>query len=119
LEGASHKEVVNDEAWQSDVDLECVECRDTQISCIAAWSLAEPPKAYRPQECLKTKVPKHREILGRAIRHAPHREAFWQSYKSVRTQNWQVWFDQSDLWVPLVRPVWSMFIKYNLDFTIE
>jgi hypothetical protein len=52
LKGASHEEVVdyvvavvfeiNDEAWQSDVNLERMECRDTQISCIAAKSLAEP-----------------------------------------------------------------------------
>jgi hypothetical protein len=48
LKGTSHEEFVNDEAWQSDVNLECMECRDTQISCIAAESLAEPPEACRP-----------------------------------------------------------------------
>jgi hypothetical protein len=53
-----------------------MECRDTQISCIAAKSLAEPLKACRPQEGLKTQVPKHPEVLGRAIRCAPYREAF-------------------------------------------
>jgi hypothetical protein len=30
---------------RGDVGLEQTECRDTQISCIAAKSLAEPPKA--------------------------------------------------------------------------
>jgi hypothetical protein len=37
----------------------------------------------------------------------------------VRTQNWQVWFDRSYLWVPPVRLVWSMYTEYNLDFTVE
>ena len=53
-----------------------MECRDTQVSCIAAKSLAEPPEACRPQEGLKSEAPKHPEILGSAIRRAPHREAF-------------------------------------------
>jgi hypothetical protein len=35
-----------------DVDLERMECRDTQISYIAAKSLAEPLEACRPQEGL-------------------------------------------------------------------
>jgi hypothetical protein len=74
-----------------------MECRDTEISCIAARSLAEPPEACRPQEDLKSKAPKHPETLGRAIRSAPHREAFildvkswvsragWKGYKSTPT----------------------------------
>jgi hypothetical protein len=74
-----------------------MECRDTQISCIATRSLAGPLEACRPQEGLKCIAPKHPEILGRAIRHAPHREAFipdikfrasrtgWQGYKSTPT----------------------------------
>jgi hypothetical protein len=53
-----------------------MECRDTQISCIAAESLAETPEACRPQEGLKSKAPKHPEVLGRGIRRAPHRKAF-------------------------------------------
>jgi hypothetical protein len=53
-----------------------MECRDTQISCIAAKSLAGPLEACRPQEGLKTEAPKHLEVLGRAIRRAAHREAF-------------------------------------------
>jgi hypothetical protein len=73
-----------------------MECRDTQISCIAAKSLAEPPEACRPQEGLKIEAPKN-PVLGRAIRRAPHREAFipnvnswvsragWQGYKSTLT----------------------------------
>jgi hypothetical protein len=52
LKGGSYKEVVdyvvNDEDWQSDVNLECMECRDTQISYMAARSLAEPLEACRP-----------------------------------------------------------------------
>jgi hypothetical protein len=59
-----------------------MECRDTQISCIAARSLAEPPEVCRPQEGLKAEAPKHLEILGRAIRRAPHREAFIPDVKS-------------------------------------
>jgi hypothetical protein len=57
-------------------NLECMEYRDTQISCIAARSLAEPLEACRPQEGLKSKAPKHPEVLGRAIRCAPLREVF-------------------------------------------
>jgi hypothetical protein len=59
-----------------------MECRDTQISCIAAKSLAEPPEACRPQEGLESEAPKHSKILGRAIRRAPHREAFIPDVKS-------------------------------------
>jgi hypothetical protein len=77
--------------------LELVECRDTQISCIAAKSLAEPLEACRPEEILKCVVPKHPEVLGGANRRAPLREAFipnikslaskagWQGYKSMPT----------------------------------
>jgi hypothetical protein len=57
--------LVDDEAKKS-VDLERMECRDIQISCIAAKSLAEPPEACRPKEGLKTEAPKHPEVLGRA-----------------------------------------------------
>jgi hypothetical protein len=74
-----------------------MKCRDTQISCIAARSLAEPLEACRPQEGLKLKAPKHPEVLGRAVRRAAHREVFipdvnswvsragWQRYKSTPT----------------------------------
>jgi hypothetical protein len=90
LKGAPHEEVVNDEAWQSDVNLERMECGDTQISCIAAKSLAEPPEACRPWEGLKCIAPKHSEALGRAIWHAPHREAFIPDVKSfVSRMGWQ------------------------------
>jgi hypothetical protein len=58
------------------VGLEQTECRDTQISYTGAKSLAEPPEACRPQEGLKLAAPKHPEMLGRAIRLAPHTEAF-------------------------------------------
>jgi hypothetical protein len=44
-----------------------MECRDIQISCMTARSLAGPPEACRPQEGLKSKAPKHPEVLGRAI----------------------------------------------------
>jgi hypothetical protein len=64
----------------------CMECRDTQISCIAAKSLAEPLEACRPQEGLKCITPKHSEALGRAIRRAHHREAFTPNVKSLGVQ---------------------------------
>jgi hypothetical protein len=75
---------------------EQMECRDTKIPCIAA-KLAEPLKACQPPEGLKSIAPKHPEILAKAIRRAPHREAFipdvkfwvsrvgWQSYTSTPT----------------------------------
>jgi hypothetical protein len=66
-----------------------MECRDTQISCITAKSLVEPLKACRPWEGLKSEAPKHPEILGRAIRRAPHREAFIPDVKSwVSSADW-------------------------------
>jgi hypothetical protein len=78
-----------------------MECINTHISHIAAKSLAEPPKACRPQEGLKSIAPKHLDGFGRAIRRAPHREAFipnekfwvsrmsWQGYKSTPTSEGQ------------------------------
>jgi hypothetical protein len=45
LKGASHEEVVNDEAWQIDVNLVRMKCRDTQISYIVTESPAEPFEA--------------------------------------------------------------------------
>jgi hypothetical protein len=66
----------------NNIDLECMECRDTQISCMAARSLAEPLEARRPQEGLKSKVPKYPKILGRTVRCAPHREGFIPDVKS-------------------------------------
>jgi hypothetical protein len=48
LESASYEEVVNDESWQSDINLERMECRDIQIYCMAAKSVAEPLEACRP-----------------------------------------------------------------------
>jgi hypothetical protein len=69
-----------------------MECRDTQISCMAARSLAEPSEACRPQEGLKSKAPKHPEVLGRAISRAPHREAFIPYIKSlVSIAGWKVY----------------------------
>jgi hypothetical protein len=44
----------DDEVGGNNVDLEHMECRDTQISCMAAKSLAELLDACRPQEGLKT-----------------------------------------------------------------
>jgi hypothetical protein len=60
-----------------------MECRDIQISYIAAKSLAGPPEACRPKEGLKSIAPKHPEVLGRAIRRAPHKEAFIPNVKSL------------------------------------
>jgi hypothetical protein len=54
---------------------------------MAAKSLAEPPEACRPQEGLKTKAPKHPEVLDRAIRHTPHREAFISDVKILGVQS--------------------------------
>jgi hypothetical protein len=97
LKGVSHEEVVNDETDEAMLIFERMECRDTQISCIAAKSLVEPPKTCRPQEGLKSKGPKYLEILGRAVRRAPHMQVFipdvkswvpragWQGYKSTPT----------------------------------
>jgi hypothetical protein len=74
-----------------------MECRNTYIFFIAAKIVAEPPEACRPQDGLKLEAPKHPEVLGRAIRCAPHRETFipdvksqvsrtsWQGYKSTPT----------------------------------
>jgi hypothetical protein len=67
---------MGDDGVAGSVGLEQTECRDTQISCTDAKSLAESPKACRPQEGLKLAAPKHPEMFGRAIRRAPHREAF-------------------------------------------
>jgi hypothetical protein len=72
------------------IDLERMECRDTKISCMATRTLAEPLEACRPQEGLKSKAPKHPEVLGRAIRRAPLREAFTPVVKSwVSRTGWQ------------------------------
>jgi hypothetical protein len=88
LKGTSNEEVVDDAVAEvamsrtvadeavKYVDLERMECRDTQISYMAAMSLAGPLEACRPKEGLKLEAPKHPEVLGRAIRRAPHREAF-------------------------------------------
>jgi hypothetical protein len=59
-----------------------MECRDIQISCIAAKSLVEPLEACRPQEGLKTTASKYPEVLGRAIWCTPHEEAFIPNVKS-------------------------------------
>jgi hypothetical protein len=75
---------------QIDVNLEHMECRDTQISYMAARSLAEPLEACRPQGGLKTQAPKHPEVLDRAIWRTPHREAFILDVKSwVSRTGWQ------------------------------
>jgi hypothetical protein len=67
-----------------------MEYRDIQISCIAAKSLAGPPEACQPKEGLKSISPKHPEALGRAIRSAPHGEAFIPDVKSlVSRAGWQ------------------------------
>jgi hypothetical protein len=77
--------LVDDEAKDLLI-LERVECRDTQISCIDAKSLAEPLEACRPQEGLKCVAPKHPEVLGGAIKRAPLREAFIHDIKSLASK---------------------------------
>jgi hypothetical protein len=57
-------ETVNDEVIEECLILNALECRDTQISCIAAESLAKPPEARRPQGGFKAKAPKHPEVLA-------------------------------------------------------
>jgi hypothetical protein len=75
-----------------------MECRDTQISYIAARSLAEPLEECRPKECLKSIAPKHPEALGRAIRRAPHGEAFIPVVKPlVSRAGWQGLQKHTDL----------------------
>jgi ribosomal protein L37AE/L43A len=64
LKGVSHEEVVNDE---------CMECRDTQISCIAARVWQSHSRHADLKKVSNQKAPKHPEILGRAIRRTPHR----------------------------------------------
>jgi hypothetical protein len=92
LQGSSCEEVINDvvaivamsvAVTVEIVNLDRMECGDIQISCIAAKSLAEPPEACRLKEGLKSIVLKHPEALGRAIRHAPHRESFIPDVKSL------------------------------------
>jgi hypothetical protein len=71
-----------------------MECRDTQISCMAAKSLAGPLEACQPKKGLKSIAPKHPEVLGRTIRRAHHKEAFtpniktWEGLPSWRRQRW-------------------------------
>jgi hypothetical protein len=89
--------VVSETVTDETVNFDRMECRDIQISYIAARSLAEPLEACRPKEGLKSIAPKHPEAFDRAIRRAPHREAFipdvkslvsragWQGYKSTPT----------------------------------
>jgi hypothetical protein len=50
---------------------------------MAARSLAEPLEACRPQGGFKLEAPKYPGKPGRAIRHAPHREAFIPDVKSL------------------------------------
>jgi hypothetical protein len=47
-------ETNDDESVGRNIEFERMECRDIQISRIAAESLAGPPEACRPQEGLKT-----------------------------------------------------------------
>jgi hypothetical protein len=90
LKGASYEEVVNDESWKIDVNLERMECRDTQISCITAESLQSHPRHDDLKKLSRQKAPKNPNILGRAIRCAPHREAFVPDVKSwVSRAGWQ------------------------------
>jgi hypothetical protein len=64
-----------------------MERRDIQISCIAARSLAEPLEACQPQGGLRSIAPKHQEVLGRATRRAPHKEAFIPNVKILGVQS--------------------------------
>jgi hypothetical protein len=97
LKGALHEEVVNKESDKAMLVFECMECRDTQISCTAARVWQNHSRHADLKKVSKQKAPKHLGVLGRAIRCAPHREAFipdikswvsragWQGYKSTPT----------------------------------
>jgi hypothetical protein len=75
-----------------------MECRDIQISCIVAKSLAEPLEACRPKEGLKPIAPKHPKILGRAVKRAPHKEVFIPDVTSwVSRASWQDLQEHTDL----------------------
>jgi hypothetical protein len=107
LQGSSCEEVIDDVVavvamsvaiTVKIVNLDRMECGDIHISCIAAKSLAKPPEACRPKEGLKSIAPKHLEALGRAIRCAPHREAFIPDVKSlVSRAGWQGLQKHTDL----------------------
>jgi hypothetical protein len=110
LKGASHEEVVNDiidEVVMSGIisDEAIKICRSLNV-----WSVETPrypawlqgvwqshPRHADLKKVSNQEAPKHPEVLGRAIRRAPHREAFipdvkswvlrtgWQGYKSTPT----------------------------------
>jgi hypothetical protein len=80
-------EMVNEEVATMCLLFEQMECRDTHISFIATKSLAELLETCWPQEGLKSKAPKHLEILGRTIRCAHHREAFVPDVKILGAQS--------------------------------
>jgi hypothetical protein len=64
LKGVSHEEVVNDEAWQSDVNLECMECRYTQISYIAARVWQSHPRHADLKKVSNRKRPSTQKYLA-------------------------------------------------------
>jgi hypothetical protein len=59
-----------------------MECRDTQISCIAVRVWQSHPRHVNLWKVSIQKAPKHLEILGRATTRTPHREAFIPDVKS-------------------------------------
>jgi hypothetical protein len=65
---------------------------------MAARSLTEPLEVCRSKEGLKCIAPKHPEVLGRAIRRAPHGEVFIPDVKSlVSRAGWQGLQKHTDL----------------------
>jgi hypothetical protein len=71
LKGASYEEVVNDETDKIIAIFERMECKDNQISCVTARVWQSHPRRADLKKVSKQNAPKHPEVLGRAIRHAP------------------------------------------------
>jgi hypothetical protein len=59
-----------------------MECRDTQISCIAARVWQSHPRYDDLKKVSKQKRPSTRNYLAGPIRHAPHGEAFIPNIRS-------------------------------------
>jgi hypothetical protein len=86
LKGVLHEDVVNDESWPSDV----LNVWNVETPRYLAW-LQRVWQSYSRRVDLRKvsnqEVPKHPEILGRAIRRAPHMEAFLHDLKLLGVQS--------------------------------
>jgi ribosomal protein L37AE/L43A len=96
LKGTLHEEVINDETDEIMLIFECMECRDTQISCIAARVWQSHPRHADLRKASKQKRTSTQKYLAEPLG-APLREAFipdikslvyragWQGYESTTT----------------------------------